>query len=247
MAVNESTHGREQSGTAADQIERAWGEMLPVIEKLMAPPEVVCPAPNVGLPAPNVGLPTGDVLWSIRRHDQGVSDAIEPIKAALLEVLDSADLPPDDREQLRRDLQRPEPYLEPVSDYDFSDAAGKRNSRRLARLAKVAAALGIGQPGQVRAARLRVNLVRSVITLDGTEYAVTKKRALYVHLLVRAQGRPVSNTDVVRAMQETPGIPEKDKKEFRVTWEREKLPSAVRNLIDSDPGSGSWLLVEKLA
>lgn len=120
-------HRSERSKDALDRIIKTWGEILPVIEKMK---------PR-----------TGKVV--LRRHDEIVSAALETIRPHLLELLESAELPLDEKDKLRQDLLTTGPYLEPSgsfafmagTDVDPTDEAEVRNRGRLDLLAKLVAAV----------------------------------------------------------------------------------------------------------
>jgi hypothetical protein len=209
-----------------------------------------CPAVPAN-PAPVPKKPATFVGMVFRTQDAVISEGVEQIKADVLELLDELDLPQDLRSKVRKDLEQPGAYLEPqcVCDFDFTDqcnedeeAARRRNLHRLDRLSRVQEAsrkkwAPTGQPRQ-----LDVDVRRRKAILDGKEYPLEIQLAVYLDLVVRANGKPVTNKQVLQALREEPGVPEQCKKEFRVTREANRLPPPLRELVGRKAGCGSWLL-----
>jgi hypothetical protein len=219
------------------QITQVWETISPFLENL--------------LPTGRHGQsPAAQTRLALRRYDQLLSAALAPIKPALLRLLETADLPPVDKEKLRKDLQSDASYLEPQGVFafmagdgtDLSGAAEKRNHSRLTRLSSLMMAL---HPSQ--SLRLRVDVEQGIVTVGVTPYKVGKKLAVYLQELIRSNGRPVTSNDVVKALQSIPDLPDRDKKEFRISREIKSLPQAVQDLIKTQPGAGSYLLIDKLA
>ncbi len=209
--------------------------------------EEECPrsTPQVELSMPA----TTEWRVEIRRRDEMISESVETIKEQMLEALNQLNLPTKVKTELRRDLGSPKPYLEPegifLAPEDCHNSA--RNKGRLDRLMKLKAALPKQTAPILDASTvISVDVRRRVVTFHGKEETITVKQAVFIRLLVEANGGAVGSPQVLKALRADPCVPEEEKYEFRAGREIDRLPKALKETIGRGAGKGSWIRMEKL-